>query len=201
METETATPNKTSPQSEPQINTYHCICSTLLLATTHELTALPRRAEPALDRAYILPLPRAAIRAGETVKGEHEEVDEEEEEEERDAEPRAIRDRASDVGYSLLLSTTQDRRPTVVRRGDGFERRILLRCGRCRLVVGYKLDPARSAPAESGGTGKGGEKIRVEGEEAKLVYLLPGGLLSSEDLKNGKTLEVVAWSEWGSKFA
>jgi hypothetical protein len=171
----------TSPKSTPQINTYHCICTTLLLATTHNLTFLPRRAEPVLDKAYILQLPPASRLAGEGA-GEDE------------AEHQS-RDRA-DVGYSLLLSTTQDRKPTIVRREDGFEKRILLRCGRCRLVVGYKLDPVHYKSAEGvvASTSNAGEEENAV-EKIEVVYLLPGGLISSEDLKNGKTQEVLDWKE------
>jgi hypothetical protein len=194
-------PDPSLKKPQPQINTYHCICTTLLLATTHTLSSLPRRTEPALDKALILPLPPASrlAAAGETA-----------EEVEDDAESQA-RDASGDVGYSLLLATTQDRKPTMVRREDGFEKRVLLRCGRCRLVVGYKLDGAhfRTEGAEAVGNsmdkeqGPGdaelGRKIRTGDEGIEVVYLLPGGLVSSEDLKSGKTPEVVEWREWDTK--
>ena len=38
------------------INTYHCGCTTLLIATALSLPTLPRRQTPALDQAIILPL-------------------------------------------------------------------------------------------------------------------------------------------------
>jgi hypothetical protein len=184
METEAANLD-TSPKNQPQIHTYHCICSTLLVATTYNLSSLRHRKEPALDKAYILPLPPAARLAGETAG-------------EEDAEPQT-RDRADD-GYSLLLSTTQDRKPTMVRREDGFEKRILLRCGRCRLVVGYKLDAAHFRPAERGAVGRvvgdGEGKTDVGTSEVEVAYLLPGGLVSSEELKTGKIPEVVDWRQW-----
>src|SRR5436305_6227496 len=93
METDSTTkpdpaPGPSAQKLQPQINTYHCICSTLLLATTHNLSLLPRRAEPALDKAFILPLPPASRRTGETAgrgeddEGEEREVVEEEEEQE-----------------------------------------------------------------------------------------------------------------------
>ncbi|KAF2455111.1 hypothetical protein BDY21DRAFT_365729 [Lineolata rhizophorae] len=51
-------PSPSAPPGDP-IHTYHCRqCSHLLLASTHSLTLLPRRAGPAaLDKATILPLP------------------------------------------------------------------------------------------------------------------------------------------------
>src|SRR5277367_6278495 len=67
METDSTTnpdpdpdPDPDPKKSQPQINTYHCICTTLLLATTHTLSSLPHRAEPALDKALILALPPAS---------------------------------------------------------------------------------------------------------------------------------------------
>ena len=192
METATVDP---TPNAQPQINTYHCICSTLLLATTYNLALLPRRAEPALDKALILPLPPASRLAGETT--------------EDNAQPQ--KSDGADVEYSLLLSTTQDRKPTIVRREDGFEKRILLRCGRCRLVVGYKLDPAHFATEESpavvaaGGQRDGdtelGRKAEGKDEKAEMVYLLPGGLISSQNMKSGKIPEVVDWREWDPTVA
>jgi hypothetical protein len=206
METDSTTnpdpdPDPSPKKPKPQINTYHCICTTLLLATTHTLSSLPRRAEPALDKALILPLPPTSRLAagGETA-----------EEVEDDAE-RQARDASGDVGYSLLLATTQDRKPTMVRREDGFEKRVLLRCGRCRLVVGYKLDGAHFGPegAETVGKSTGGEqgpgdaevgrKARTGDEGIEVVYLLPGGLVGSKDLKSGKTPDVVEWREWDTK--
>lgn len=67
-----------------------------------------------------------------------------------------------EVGYSLLLNTTLDRRPVVVRRADGFEKRWVRRCGRCRTGVGYVLD---------------------EGGEGEVVYLLEEGLVETGRLR------------------
>lgn len=67
-----------------------------------------------------------------------------------------------EVGYSLLLNTTLDRRPVVVRRADGFEKRWVRRCGRCRMGVGYVLE---------------------EGGEVEVVYLLEEGLVETGRLR------------------
>jgi hypothetical protein len=71
----------------------------------------------------------------------------------------------------------------VVRREDGFEKRYLWRCGRCRLVVGYQVDEVhfRGREAEGGGVRGGG----ASGRRAEVLYLLPGGLLSTEEMKVG----------------
>ncbi len=128
--------------------------------------------------------------------------------------------RENDQGYSLLLSTTLDRRPMIVRREDGFEKRWLWRCGRCRVVIGYQLDQIHytTSPETTTGAGKTGavdsqdggvatdaagvgdnavSSVDVQGgtgaegqkkEHDKIVYLLPGGLISTQDMTSGKTL-------------
>ena len=71
----------------------------------------------------------------------------------------------------MVTSTTIDRKPLIVRREDGFEKRWVWRCGRCRLGVGYSLG--------DGGVGEAGEK-------GKVVYLLPGGLVGTRDMREGR---------------
>jgi hypothetical protein len=63
-------------------------------------------------------------------------------------------------GYSLLLGLIPEKKTTIVRREDGFEKRILYRCSRCRLVGGEK--------------GKG-----RDGYVGRVVYLLPAGIMST----------------------
>lgn len=121
---------------------YHCLCTTLVLATNYDLESLPLRAEPALDRAKILLV---------------------------------------DAEHAILHNIDEDRKPVMIRRQDGFEKRALLRCKRCSLVVGYKLDEAQFD----------GEGTKAE----QLVYLLPGSLMSTEDMKEGKTLSAPAWAQ------
>lgn len=75
------------------------------------------------------------------------------------------------AGYTVLLSMALDRRPVVVRREDGFEKRVPWRCGRCRLVVGYDI-LADGSPGE----GKGKER---DGD-VKVLYLLPAGVMSTD---------------------
>jgi hypothetical protein len=154
-------PQNTSPTmaspttATPTIHTYHCACTSLLLATTTALPSLPRRAT-SLDRAIILPLPSPAHPPASTP-------------------------------HTILLSLTADRRPTTIRRDDGFEKRTLWRCGRCRVVVGYMLDAAQfetvttAAEEESGNAQKDG----IGGE---VLYILPGWLQSTEHMASGKKI-------------
>ncbi|EKD15435.1 hypothetical protein MBM_06651 [Drepanopeziza brunnea f. sp. 'multigermtubi' MB_m1] len=114
----------------PKINTYHCLCTTLLLATTHTLSHLPRRSSPqspsttsaSSDTALILPLPPLPSSSSPNPN------------------PNPTDDNPlPPQGHSILLALSPDRKLTIVRREDGFEKRLLYRCARCRLVVGYEV--------------------------------------------------------------
>jgi hypothetical protein len=84
-------------------------------------------------------------------------------------------------GYSLLLGLIPEKKTTIVRREDGFEKRVLYRCSRCRLVIGYELQ----SQALGGGEAMeidGGEKGKGKGRDGfvgKVVYLLPAGIMST----------------------
>lgn len=110
--------------------------------------------------------------------------------------------------YTILLSTNaRDRKPTLIRREDGFEKRFFLRCGRCRVTVGYFLDEVHF-PAEGGlkalgsGLNEAGEKIR-EGDEGqsgedRAVYLLPGALMETGIMSDEEKMKSVdrEWADW-----
>lgn len=95
--------------------------------------------------------------------------------------------------YTIPLSTlVPDSTPIVIRREDGFEKRVLLRCGRCRVIVGYKLihnNTGTTAETEDDfdeeeeeddeiGLSKGGKGDRA-------MYLLPGSIVGTQDLDVG----------------
>lgn len=69
----------------------------------------------------------------------------------------------------------------IIRREDGFERRILVRCERCRLVVGYKLD---------------GDHFEDSSREAgaETLYVLPGALVDTAGMMADKTPDQPAWA-------
>ncbi|EXJ92182.1 hypothetical protein A1O3_00732 [Capronia epimyces CBS 606.96] len=150
-----------SPTPLQQINTYHCLCTTLILTTTHKLESLPRRAEPVQDGALILAPPVDITASGDAVR--------------ENLKP----------SNSILLNIVSDRRPVIVRRDDGFEKRTLLRCGRCNLVVGYGLDQAHFETAEQ------------DSGQQRPMYLLPGGMLSTADMASGKSAQPPPWAENG----
>ncbi|KAF1960583.1 hypothetical protein CC80DRAFT_260062 [Byssothecium circinans] len=76
--------------------------------------------------------------------------------------------------YGLLLSTQLDGNPEMVTSDEGFEKRYLQRCGRCSLVVGYQLDWQQFAADRNG-------------RREDVVYLLPGGFVTTAEMIMGKT--------------
>ncbi|KAJ5364851.1 uncharacterized protein N7496_010564 [Penicillium cataractarum] len=174
-----------STQTLP-INTQHCrFCNHLLLATTRTLSTLPRRSTPGADASLILPLEKLHTS--------------------NEQQPDSTTTTSKHV--TLLLSTTiPDRRATLIRREDGIEKRILLRCGRCRVVVGYYLDRVHWGESGKGGsqgqgqTGEGegeGEGEGQDGEERPpAMYVLPGALVETEEM-GGEGVGEKEWRVWG----
>jgi hypothetical protein len=156
----------------PKIHTYHCLCLTLLLASTHSLSALPRRStkDGALDSAIILPVPSAPLSSSSAEEGE---------EPDQDLPPE---------GYSLLLGLEKDKKTTIVRREDGFEKRLLHRCSRCRLVVGYELATDGGADITMADVGAEKGKGREEGYTGKVIYILPASLMSTDTMVSGRKI-------------
>ncbi|RAH42799.1 uncharacterized protein BO95DRAFT_445717 [Aspergillus brunneoviolaceus CBS 621.78] len=182
-----------TPKQRLPIHTNHCrFCNHLLLATTRTITTLPRRKPPAQDAALILPLPRA----------EEEEEDEEEDDElDTNNNPKAENAAAKQPHYTILLSTTiPDRKPTLVRREDGFEKRLLLRCGRCRVVVGYFLDAVHFPSTEITKEAAGEDEEDDGNRRAKVVYLLPGALMETGVMEANDVEKLGAmdreWAGW-----
>ncbi|KAI9860251.1 MAG: hypothetical protein M1824_003251 [Vezdaea acicularis] len=160
--------------AQPPVYTYHHLCSQLLLASTHQLEHLRRRAPPAVDKAIILPLPPPPRSPDESDEEEEEELESEAEADASRRREKKLNARANEQrqGYSVLLSVTYDKKPMIIRRDDGFEKRHIFRCGRCRGIVGYGIDSAA--------TGHGQE------QDLKIAYLLPGGLMTTEEMRAGK---------------
>ena len=191
----------------PTIKTYHCLCTSLLLSSTHTLSNLPRRSSPpadsdsatphpASDAAIILPLPSTPpLPPSSPVEGEAEDGS-------RNGTGNGNEEGGNlpSEGYTVLLGLLPDRKTTLIRRSDGFEKRILYRCSRCNLVVGYELQSASSLPTSSAtdtnmdmdiDSGKGKSK-QGEGDagvyDGKILYILPGGVMSTEVLASGRKI-------------
>lgn len=105
---------------EAAIQTYHCACSALILATPYSLKELPTRKAPGKDAAIMLPLPEASHS------------------------PDAMNEGGLYV-ESTMHHIVADPKAIVVRRVDGFEFRRLMRCERCDLVVAYRVDSEQAA--------------------------------------------------------
>ncbi|KAL4927313.1 uncharacterized protein BDV17DRAFT_292746 [Aspergillus undulatus] len=177
---ETSIPN---PQTLP-IKTHHCrFCATLLLATTRSYEFLPRRQMNALDSAIILPLRNHSLPNTNPSSNSDE--------------PEGKEESEGQTHYTILLSSsTRDRKPTLIRREDGFEKRVFLKCGRCRVTVGYFLDgvhfPVEKSAVSVSGTDSGRE------EEDRVVYLLPGALMETEIMSDEEKIKALdrEWESW-----
>ncbi|KAI4101484.1 MAG: hypothetical protein L6R37_004893 [Teloschistes peruensis] len=116
----------TVQSAEASLHSYHCLCSTHLLTTPYLLSSLPQRAPPSHDHARILPLPPFPSSTSNELDQPQDTATEEKEN--------------GKILPSLLspnLKTT--RKPIVVQREDGWEKRRIWRCGRCGLGIGYEV--------------------------------------------------------------
>ena len=158
-------PSTSSPAStsNPSLktHTYHCLCSTHLLSTSCGLSTLQQRAPPSLDHARILPLPLTPPSSkDEDPYPDVNVVDQED--------PQRI--------LPSLLSTNFKaiRKPIIVQREDGWEKRRLWRCARCGVDVAYEVlgdEEERQGRADAGE--KKGDRVR------KVLFLLEGGLVET----------------------
>lgn len=79
-------------------------------------------------------------------------------------------------GVVLSGSMLETESSVILKLEDGFEKRYWLQCRRCDLQIAYHLDKGQFAERDSG--------IRPD-----VMYILPGGLMSTEDMKAGKDME------------
>ncbi|KAL4803145.1 hypothetical protein BDV18DRAFT_145206 [Aspergillus unguis] len=176
-----------NPRTLP-ITTHHCrFCANLLIATTRDLSTLPTRGKNGTDRARILPLRNYTIQ---DTSESHSES--------RDGENGG--GGGLQKHYTILLgSSTRTPKPTMIRREDGFEKRFFLRCGRCRVTVGYFLDEVHF-PVEGGlkQNQLAEEEGDGQGKEDRAVYLLPGALMETEIMSDEEKMRAVdrEWANW-----
>jgi predicted nucleic acid-binding Zn-ribbon protein len=212
-------PAQNAQKKKKEIKTFHCrYCSHLLLASTRSIlsatTPLARRGGAARDRALILDIP-ARIRPTTTITATSAQPGSEEEEKEEEetagssedtrmadgeaagntTEPGQTSQSSTEAHYTIPLATLlPDSKPVIIRRDDGFEKRILFKCGRCRVVVGYEIVP-KTIPTSN----------ENEDEKERVMYLLPGSLVGTEDLQEqGSAIETntvlkqmeAEWEQW-----
>ncbi|KAL1959772.1 hypothetical protein VTO42DRAFT_1358 [Malbranchea cinnamomea] len=97
--------------------------------------------------------------------------------------------------YTILLSTTSlASQPTVIRRQDGFEKRFMIRCGRCRLICAYVLD--RIHFPQKKGENEEGETEQDRG--AEVVYILPGAVVETGEMmaNTQNKVDMAEWERW-----
>ncbi|CAD0095271.1 unnamed protein product [Aureobasidium vineae] len=80
--------------------------------------------------------------------------------------------------YASLTNTVIDTKPTVIRLDDGFEKRYFHKCGRCDLNIAYTLDQSQFEDTKTS-----------SGARENVAFLMPGGLMSTEDMKSGRDMD------------
>jgi len=153
---------------DENLQTYHCICTNLLVATTFDVASLPRRASPGLDQAHILPCPVPHPHTLDHDGFEHDDRDER----------SVVSTTRGGRGRTVLLSMLAARK-VVVRRADGFEKRYLLQCGRCGTTVGYHIDTSQYPVS-------GSTPDARQGANRDVVYILPGSMVTTEAMAGGQ---------------
>ena len=78
---------------------------------------------------------------------------------------------------SIVMGTMVDPDAVILKLDDGFEKRYLVKCSRCGVMVGYQLDQAQYANSKD-----------VYGRLESALFLLAGGLVSTADLEAGNHL-------------
>ena len=148
------------------IHTYHCLCSTHLLTTPYILSELRQRAPPSLDHARILPFPSASLSiASEQANQYLRDIGDEQQQQQQ---------QTSQIMPSLLSSNIKPvKKPVVVQREDGWEKRRLWRCGRCGITVGYEIMRDEELAEDVTDGGKAAEEV------GKVSFLLEGGLMET----------------------
>lgn len=188
----------------PTIHTYHCLCTSLLLASTHTLSSLPRRqptsssTPPTETGDIILPLPSAPPQFALPTDSNSDNDSEIDETTDTNTKGKGKSEALSRVaeeatvpsaGYTILISLFSSSNPTIIRRTDGFEKRLLYRCGRCRVVVGYEIVGAGGDAMDIDGDGGAAQGQGVEESyKGKILYLLPDGIVSTDVMASGKKI-------------
>ena len=85
------------------------------------------------------------------------------------------------TSLARVVHAIEDGKAMIIRREDGFEKRTLVKCARCRLVVAYKLDADHF-----------GDSSQEDGKET--LYVLPGALVDTAGMMADRTPDVPVWA-------
>jgi len=77
-----------------------------------------------------------------------------------------------------MQALSVDDSATILKLDDGFEKRYAVRCTRCGLAAGYQLDKSQFSGTET-----------QTGPRTDVVYILTGGLLTTEEMREGRSME------------
>ena len=80
--------------------------------------------------------------------------------------------------YARLLDVLHVQHPSIIRREDGFDKVYLRTCPHCEVALGYHLDQSQF---EETGT--------LSGKRADVVFLFPGGLMTTAEMEAGMDME------------
>ncbi|KAF2226191.1 hypothetical protein BDZ85DRAFT_76732 [Elsinoe ampelina] len=163
-----------------EIHTYHCPCTSLLFASSTLLTSLPQRK---LDSTTILPVTSSPTPISPTSNPHFATLYSKLEEHIFDPSPQDSHNPHATNGSSAEKRVKLDQsvkseealpKEFVASLEDGFEKRYLLRCGKCEAPWGYLLDWA----SWSRGEGK-------EGRREDVLYVLKGAVEETEEMGRG----------------
>lgn len=148
------------------VQTYHCICSNLVIASSFPLDKRRK-----LDGSIILPRPRVSQRLAAAAGLEApEELGGDDYEE--------LSSLQQDVTMLISTMPTAGQAPLLIRSDEGIEKRYPLRCGRCKITLGYQLDWHQYEEDSTRGS--------QTGKREDVVYLLEDSVLSSDRMKNDR---------------
>ena len=84
---------------------------------------------------------------------------------------------------TVLPGVNQAKEPMMVQREDGFEKRWQATCDRCGIALGYYLDWLQFVDGNGPDSAQTPPK---EGCNSQVLYLLPGAMVLTEDMQEGK---------------
>jgi hypothetical protein len=79
---------------------------------------------------------------------------------------------------TLNSAVSVENTPSILKLEDGFEKRYAVKCARCELLFAYQLDVCHFEETKS-----------ETGRRKDVVYVLPGGLMTTEEMLEGRRMD------------